>query len=62
MVHTGYPVCVHGRLLVLGVLAAIALDLDDKVQGIVFAAAVINADDEVGQVTLHLGAVAVGYF
>ena len=32
MVHAGHPVGVHRGLLLLGVLAPVALDLDDEVQ------------------------------
>ena len=43
-------------MLALSLLAAIALDLNDEVQEIVVAVAVIDAHDEVGQVFLWRGA------
>ena len=59
MIHTGHPVLVHRRLLLLGVLAAVALDLDDEVERVLPAPAVVDEDDEVRQVAAALGAVAV---
>jgi hypothetical protein len=40
--------------LLLGVLAPVALDLDDEVQQVVGALAVVDQHDEVGQVLAHL--------
>jgi hypothetical protein len=48
-----------GRLLLLGVLAAVALDLDHQVQQVVGTVPVVHQDDEVGQVAAQLGAAAV---
>ena len=48
VVHARHPVGLHGVGLLLGVLAAIALDLDDEVERVVMA--VVDLDDEVGQV------------
>ena len=62
VVHTGNPVGVHGGFLFLGVFAPIALDLDDQVQGVVLAVAIIHQDDEVGHVCARFRAVAVGHF
>ena len=59
MVHAGHPVGVHRGLLLLRVLAPVALDLDDQVQQVVGAVAVVDQHDEVGQVLARLGAVAV---
>ena len=47
IVHTGNPVDVHSRLLFLRVFAPVAFDLDDQVQQIIVAMAVINQHDEV---------------
>ena len=44
----------------LGVLAAVALDLDDEIQEVILAAAVVDLDDEVGDVVAVFGAVPVG--
>ena len=62
VVHAGHPVGFHGGLLLLGILAAVALDLDDQVQQVVVAVAVIHQHDEVGQVLARLRAVAVRHF
>jgi hypothetical protein len=59
VVHAGDPVGVHRGLLVLGILAPVALDLDNEVQRVVVAMAIIHQDDEVGQVAAHLGTVPV---
>ena len=50
IVDPGHPVGFHGLLLGLSVFAAIAFDFNDEVERVVFAAPVVNADDEVRQV------------
>src|SRR5690606_17339608 len=50
VIHAGNPVGVHGGLLFLGVLAPVALDLDDQVQRVVLAVAVVHLHDEVRNV------------
>src|SRR5439155_11816815 len=62
IVHTGDPIDVHSRLLFLRVFAAVALDLDDQVQQIIVAMAVINQHDEVRQVLAHFRSVPVWDF
>ena len=44
----------------LGVLAAVALDLDHEVEQVVVAVAVVDEHDEVGEVGARGGAVPVG--
>ena len=46
-------------LLLLRVLAPVALDLDDEMQRVVRAVAVVHQHDEVGQILPRLGAVAI---
>ena len=62
MVHAGHPVGVHRGFLLLRILAAVALDLDDEMQQVIGAVAVIHQHDEVGQILPHLGAVAIRHF
>ena len=62
LIHAGHPVGVHRGLLLLRVLAPVALDLDDQVQQVVVAVAVVHQHDEVGQILARLRAVAVGHF
>ena len=50
IVHARHPVGFHRRLLFLGVLPPVALDLDDQVQEVVVAVAIVDQDDEVGPV------------
>ena len=57
IVHTGHPVGVHSRLLLFGVFSAIALDLDDKMQQVIFATAIINQNDKVRDVRPRFRAV-----
>jgi hypothetical protein len=59
VVHAGHTVGVHGGLLFLRVLAAIALDLYHEVQRIVSAVSVVHEDNEVGAVHPRFGAVAI---
>ena len=62
MVHAGHPVGVHRGFLLLRILAPVALDLDDEMQQVVVAVAVIDQHDEVGQILPRLRAVAVRHF
>ncbi len=62
MVHARHPVGVHRGFLLLRVLAPVALDLDDEMQQVIGAVAVIHQHDEVGPILPHLGAVAVRHF
>ena len=48
VVHARGPVDVRGRLLLLGVLFPVALDLDYEVQEIVGTSPVVQEDHEVG--------------
>ena len=50
VIHAGDPVDLHRGLLVLGLFAAVTLDLDDQVQQVVGATAIVDADDKVGEV------------
>ena len=64
MVHARHPVRFHRGLLLLGVLAAVALDLHDEVEQVVLAvlvlpAAVVHQHDEVRPVLPRLGTVQV---
>src|SRR3546814_8233120 len=59
IVHARNPVVLHRRLLVFGVFAAIALDFDDEVQGIIVA--IVYLHNEVRAIDPGLGAVAVGH-
>src|SRR5271165_1848958 len=56
IVDARHPIGVHRVRLVLGVLAAVALDLDDEVQEVVLPVSVIHSHDEIGQVSLWGGA------
>ena len=49
-------------LLLLGVLAPVALDLDDEVQQVIVAVAVIHQNDEVRKVPARLRAEAIRHF
>ena len=49
MIHTWRPVGLHGRFLLLRVLAPVAFDLDDEVQEILVALSVIHQHDKVGR-------------
>src|SRR3546814_9884138 len=44
IVHARNPVVLHRRLLVFGVFAAIALDFDDEVQGIIVTIVYLQND------------------
>ena len=59
-VHAWYPVGLHGRFFLFGVLASVALDLDHEVEQVVVAVAIVHEHDEVGEVGARLGAVPVG--
>ena len=61
-VDARHPVDIHRVLLLLGIFTAVALDLDDEVQQILVALAIVHAHDEVGPVLAHLGLVAVRHF
>lgn len=50
VVHAGHPVGVHGGFFLLGVFAAIALDLDNELKQVILAAAVAHQHDEIGNV------------
>ena len=56
------PFLMHGFGFELHVFAAIALDLDDQVQGIVGAAPVVDVDDEIRQVETRRRSVLVRNF
>ena len=64
-VDAGDPIGLHRHLLHLGVLAAVALDLDHQVQVVGLAlfvhAPVIHLKDEVGQIAMADAAHAVGH-
>lgn len=62
VVDTGDPIGPHGLGLGLGVLAAEPFDLDHEVEEVVRPVAVIDADEEVGQVFVLGGPDAVGDF
>jgi hypothetical protein len=59
IVDPGHPIGVHRGRLLLGVLAAIALDLDDQIQRIVMS--VVDPDDEVWQVSFGRRTVEIGH-
>ena len=50
VIHAGYPVRLHGGFLFFGILAAVAFDLDNQVQRVVLAMAVIQQHDKIGNV------------
>ena len=43
VVHAGHPVGFHRGFLLLGVFAAVAFDLDDQMEEVVVAVAVVHA-------------------
>ena len=51
MIHPWDPVGFHGGLLLLGVLFAIALDLDDQAKEVLGTVAIIDQHNEIGTVT-----------
>src|SRR5580700_3155329 len=62
VVHAGHPVRIHRYLLFLRVLTPVTLDLDDQVQQIVLAVAVIHQHDKIRKVAPWLGAMPVRDF
>ena len=61
IIHTGNPVGIHSRFLLFRVLSAIALDLNNEMQEIVVATAIINQNNKVRDVRPRFRAVAVGH-
>lgn len=61
IVHSGNPVGVHRGLLLLGVFLAVAFDLDDEVERVFGAMAVVDEHDEVGDIFAAFGQEAVGH-
>lgn len=59
VVDARHPIGLHRRLLFLGVLAPIALYLDDEIERIVRAVPVIHPYYEIGPIFPRLGATAV---
>ena len=59
IVDAGYPIGLHGALLLFGILAAVALDFDDKVEQVLFSVAVVNKHHE-NQVNLYVADVSDG--
>ena len=59
MIHPGHPVGIHGGFLLFGVFSSIALDLDDEMQEIVLATAIIDENDKVRDVGARFGGGAV---
>src|SRR5680860_1019702 len=62
MVDARHPVGVHGGLFLFGVFTAVALDLDDEVERVFCAVAVVHLHDEVRAVFARFGGVAVRHF
>jgi outer membrane protein TolC len=54
VIHARHPIRFHRGFLFLCILAPIALNLDNEVQEVVIAVAVIHEHDEVGQILPHL--------
>jgi hypothetical protein len=53
------PVDIHGGALFFGVFAAVAFDLDDELEQVVGAVAVVHEENEIRQIGAGLGTVAI---
>ena len=62
IIHTRYPIGIHGRLLGLGIFPSLSFDLNDQIQKIIVATAIINENDKVRQVRPHFRPKTIGYF
>jgi hypothetical protein len=59
VIHARHPIGFHGRFFLLGILAPVALNLDDQIQQIVLSPAIVNLHNEIKQVFAGFGAVTV---
>ena len=62
IIHTRDPIGVHSRLLGLGIFPSLSFDLNNQIQKIIVATAIINEHDKVRDVRPHFRPKTIGYF